>query len=282
MMQAPLVDTAWVQQRLSGTDLRLFDASLYMPAERRDARAEFTAAHLPGAGFFDIDAFSDDGATLPHMVPTAAQAERMLGELGIANHHDVVFYDQKGLFSAARGWWTLKLYGHDRVAVLDGGLPRWQREGRAVESGPASPVSPQQYRVNYRSALLRGLGDLLDNLRTGRELVLDARSTERFHARAPEPRPGIRGGHIPGSVSVPFTELLNHDGTLRSPEQLQARFVAAGVTAGGPVVTSCGSGVSAALLALALEVAGLGPAAVYDGSWTEWGGRADTPIATDG
>jgi thiosulfate/3-mercaptopyruvate sulfurtransferase len=281
MTPSAVVDTAWVQSQLAAADLLLLDASFYLPAESRDARAEYAAAHLPGARFFDIDAFSDTSSTLPHMIPTAAQAERLIGELGIANQHRVVFYDQKGLHTAARGWWTLRLFGHDRVHVLDGGLPKWRREGRAIETGSAARWTPQSYRVNYRSTLLRGLGDLLDNLQSHRELVLDARSPERFVARAPEPRPGIRGGHIPGSANVPVGDLLNSDGTLRSPEQLRARLSAAGVTADRPVVTSCGSGVMAALLALGIEVAGFGPAAVYDGSWTEWGGRTDTPVATE-
>lgn len=273
-----VVDGAWLAERLHSADLRLFDASFYLPAEGRDAKTEFAAAHIPGARFFDIDAFVDGSSSLPHMVPGAARAEQLLGELGIANDHQVIFYDQKGLYTAARGWWTLRLFGHDRVAVLDGGLPEWRRQGRPVESGVPALGVGEHYRANYRAGLLRGLGDVRDNIASQRELVLDARPPDRFFARAPEPRAGIRGGHIPGSISVPSSELLNANGTLKSSAQLRALLTAAGVTPGRSIVTSCGSGVMASLLALAVDVAGFGPAAVYDGSWTEWGGRADTPI----
>lgn len=274
----PLVSTAWLAEQLGAADLRIFDASWYLPAESADARALYRAAHLPGARFFDIDQVADSESRLPHMVPTAARFEQLVGALGVSTTDRVVFYDQKGIFSAARGWWLMRLFGHEQVAVLDGGLPKWQREGRPTEEGEAPRPESGIYRARYRAQLLRGVGDILDNLSQRRELVLDARSADRFHARVPEPRAGIRGGHIPGSRNLPFNELLNPDGTLLEPGALRARFAAAGVGAETPVITSCGSGLTAAVLSLGLFVAGLAPGALYDGSWSEWGGREDTPI----
>lgn len=277
----PLVGSEWLAAQLGAPDLLVFDASWYLPAEGRDARALFREQRLPGARFFDIDAIADPAASLPHMAPSPAQFERLIGALGVGNHHRVVFYDQKGVYSAPRAWWLLRLFGHHSCAVLDGGLPAWQREGRAVERGEPEPLPPRRYQASFHARLLRGLGDLLDNLQSGAELVLDARSSDRFHARAPEPRAGLRGGHIPGSRNLPFTELLSERGTLLAPEQLRAVFATRGVDGRVPVVTSCGSGLSAAVLTLALAVAGLPLGALYDGSWTEWGGRAELPVAGD-
>ncbi len=191
----------------------------------------------------------------------------------------VVFYDQKGLASAARGWWLMGLFGHDRAAVLDGGLPKWVREGRQTEAGEPPAAKPADFRPDLRAGRLRGIGDLLANLETGRELVLDARAAGRFTGEIAEPRPGMRSGHIPGACNLPYTELLNADGTIRAPAELRARLAAAGVDGRRAVVTSCGSGVTACILTLGLRLAGLPEGAVYDGSWTEWGGRADTPVA---
>jgi thiosulfate/3-mercaptopyruvate sulfurtransferase len=263
---------------------RVFDASWYMPAERRDARAEYRRAHIPGARFFDIDAIADRESSLPHMVPTAAQFERMVSALGICNATPVVFYDQQGMFSAPRAWWLLRLFGHTACAVLDGGLPQWQREGGEIASGEepvageVSAGAPGGFHASLNVRYLRGLGDMLENVRTGHEIVLDARSEERFAGRAPEPRPGVRGGHIPGSCSLPYTRLLSAQRTLLEPAELRARFAACGVDEHSQVITTCGSGLSAAVLSLALEVAGLPPGALYDGSWTEWGSRDDTPV----
>ena len=258
----------------------MFDATEYLPTEPKDAVAEFHAAHIPGARLFDIDAIADAETDLPHMVPTPGRFARLIGALGVANDSFVVFYDQKGLFSAARGWWMMGLFGHDRAAVLDGGLPKWLAEQRPVESGEAAPATPAQFRPDFRAARLRGIGDMLANVATPRELVLDARGAGRFTGQIPEPRAGMRSGHIPGAANLPFTELLAADQTLLPPVELRDRLALAGADGSRPVVTSCGSGVSACILTLAMVQAGLPPGAVYDGSWSEWGSRADTPVET--
>lgn len=283
-MADTLVSTAWLAERLGTSPgerkaLRVFDATAYMPHENADAEALFRDAHIPGAGFFDVDAIADTDTDLPHMLPAAGRFARMVGALGIANTDLVVFYDQKGLFSAARAWWMMRVFGHDRVVVLDGGLPKWRAEGRPVESGPAAPVAPAAFRPDLRATLVRGIGDMLENLASRRELVVDARAAARFTASVAEPRPGMRAGHIPGAVNVPFGELLAPDATMKPPAELRARFAAAGVDGSRPVVTSCGSGMTACILTLAMVHAGLPAGAVYDGSWTEWGGRPDTPIS---
>jgi thiosulfate/3-mercaptopyruvate sulfurtransferase len=276
----PLVSTEWLASQLGQPDLVVFDATMYLPNEDKNGRAEFQRAHIPGARYFDIDVIADPDTTLPHMVPTPGRFAKLIGALGVSNASRVVFYDQKGLASAARGWWLMGLFGHDSAAVLDGGLPKWQREGRVIESGEPAPAQPVAYRPDHRAARLRGIGDVLHNIETRAELVLDARAPGRFTGAVPEPRAGMRSGHIPGSASLPYTDLLNADGTFRSAETVCARLRQAGVDGSHPVVTSCGSGVTACILTLGLRIAGLPEGAVYDGSWTEWGGRADTPVET--
>jgi thiosulfate/3-mercaptopyruvate sulfurtransferase len=277
----PIVSTEWLAAALPGTDLVVLDATWYMPGDKRDARAQFMAGRIPGARFFDIELIADPESGLPHMVPAAGRFAQLVGELGVSNASRVVFYDQLGLFSAARGRWMMRLFGHEQVAVLDGGLPKWRSEGRALHSGLAAAVVPAVFRTALRAGLLRGLGDVLENLRSQRELVLDARSAERFHGRVSEPRPGLRSGHIPGAHNLPYAELLTPQQTLRSREELRERFARAGVDERTAVVTSCGSGLTAAILNLGLAVAGLPEGALYDGSWAEWGARTDAPVRTD-
>jgi thiosulfate/3-mercaptopyruvate sulfurtransferase len=272
-----LVTTEWLAAHLADPDLRVLDGSWHMPSLGRNARAEFAAAHVPGAAFFDIDEIADHGTPLPHMLPTPAEFADAVGALGVGDGDRVVVYDTRGVASAARVWWTLRVFGHDAVALLDGGFPRWREEKRPVESGPSSPVR-RRFTPKFRKELVRGLSDMLTNLTNGREQVLDARSHGRFTGTEPEPREGLKGGHIPGSLNLPYDQLYGAGGTLLAREELRHRFEAAGLDLSKPIVTTCGSGVTASVLAFGLHVIGRPDVPVYDGSWTEWGGRDDTPI----
>jgi thiosulfate/3-mercaptopyruvate sulfurtransferase len=273
------VTTEWLARHLAAPDLRVVDGTWHMPQLERDARAEFEAAHIPGAVFFDIDTIADHRTTLPHMLPSPAEFAAAASALGIGSGDRVVVYDVRGVVSAARVWWTFRAFGHDAVAVLDGGLKKWRAEGRPVESGTPKPA-PRQFNARLRPELVRDLDAMHTNLGSRAAQVLDARSAGRFAGTEAEPRPGLRGGHIPGSLNLPYETLYRPDGTLRSPDELRDAVVAAGVDLERPIVTTCGSGVTASVLALALHVLGRPDVAVYDGSWSEWGGRVDTPIET--
>lgn len=279
MSTSPLVSTAWLAAHQQDPDLVILDASAYMPAEGKQGQAEFLLGHLPGARFFDIDLIADLETDLPHMVPSQGRFMAQVRALGISRHSRVVCYDQKGLFSAARAWWLLRLFGHEAVWVLDGGLPQWRAAGLPMLSGPAAPPAPGDFLPSLNTRLWWGLGDVLSNLEQPRAHLVDARARPRFEGSGPEPRPGLPSGHIPGSGNLPFTDVLNPDQTLKDPASLRALFQAAGADGRQPVVCTCGSGLTATVLALALTVAGYPPAAVYDGSWTEWASRPDTPKA---
>jgi thiosulfate/3-mercaptopyruvate sulfurtransferase len=272
-----LITTEWLAKHLGEADLRVVDGTWHMPRLGRDARAEHAAAHIPGAVFFDIDGIADRATSLPHMLPDAEAFAAAVGALGIGRGDRVVVYDVRGVVSAARVWWTFRAFGLDTVAVLDGGLRKWRAEGRPVESGTPTPTA-RAFEARLRPELVRDLGAMRANLTSRRAQVLDARSAGRFAGTEPEPRAGLRGGHIPGSLSLPYETLYRADGTLKAPDELGAALRAAGVDLGRPVVTTCGSGVTASVLALALYLVGRPDVAVYDGSWSEWGGRPDTPI----
>ena len=274
-----LVSPDWLARELGKPDLRVLDASFYLPTENKNARALYAADHIPGARFFDIEEIADTETDLPHMLPTPGRFAHLVGALGIGNDHRVVIYDQKGIFSAPRAWWMFAHFGHPCVAVLDGGLPAWRGAGHPVEIGERPPAEPARFIPTHCATQLRGLGDMLDNLETGEELVLDARPAGRFAGTEPEPRPGLPSGHIPGSVSLPAADLLLEGATMLAPVSLRAAFAAAGVDGSKSVITTCGSGVSAAILTFALHLAGLPEGALYDGSWTEWASHPETPKA---
>jgi len=271
---SPLVSTEWLAEHLG--EVKVLDATWRMPAEQADPKGDFAKARIPGAVFFDIDAIADHDTDLPHMAPTPEVFAQMVGALGIGDGDTVVIYDQVGIMSAPRAWWTFRLFGHDQVFVLDGGLPKWRAEGGALESGPAAAPQPATITPRFRPELVRDVEQVKAMLPAG-EQVVDARSAARFTGEAPEPRAGLRGGHMPGAKNLPFPELIEN-GTFKTPDQLRAAYEAAGLDLDRPVTASCGSGLTAAILAMGLARLGRWDASVYDGSWTEWGGREDTPI----
>jgi thiosulfate/3-mercaptopyruvate sulfurtransferase len=272
-----LVTTAWLAEHLADPDLRVVDGSWHMPQARRDPAREFGEAHLPGAVFFDVDGIADRSSDLPHMLPSAEEFAKAVGALGIGTGDRVVVYDTRGVVSAARVWWTFRAFGHDAVAVLDGGMPKWRAEGRPLAQGVVTPT-PRRFAAKLRPELVRDVTQVIANVQSRREQILDARSRGRFAGTEAEPRAGLRGGHIPGSLNLPYDELHAADGTLRPSAQLREAFAAAKVDLAQPIVTTCGSGITASVLALALHRVGKPDVAVYDGSWTEWGGRDDTPV----
>ncbi|MET4130327.1 3-mercaptopyruvate sulfurtransferase [Roseovarius sp. MBR-6] len=274
-----LVSTGWLAAHLKDPDLRVLDGTTFLPGTGRDARAEYAVAHIPGARFFDIEDISDARSALPHMVPPVEKFMSKLRAMGVGDGHQVVVYDSHGLFSAARVWWLFRLMGQENVAVLDGGLPKWQAEGREIEDMPPI-VRDRHMTVRRQNHMVRDVTQVSAAAKLGDHEIIDARSAGRFRGEEPEPRPGLRSGHIPGSRSVPFTTLLNPDKTMKDAAGLRAAFAAAGVDLGKPAITTCGSGLTAAVINLALERIGKTDHALYDGSWAEWGAFATLPVAT--
>lgn len=280
-MPNTLVSVDWLHDHFNDPNVIVLDASYHLPTVKRDPDAEFIEQHIPGALRFDIEEISDHEASLPHMLPTAEQFDEAMQDLGVGAGMQVVVYDSVGLFSAARAWWMFRYFSHDEVAVLDGGLPAWIEAGHPVESGRGKVVPPPHpFKSRVHPHWIVDADDLLQNIDSKEHLVLDARANPRFKGEAAEPRPGMRAGHIPGSANVPFSDLLDSEtGRFKSVDEVRSRFADAGVDH-LPVVVSCGSGVTACVLALGLEIAGLPEPKLYDGSWSEWGSRDDLPIET--
>lgn len=275
----PIVSCAWLADRLKEPDLRIIDAAWYMPGDALSGAAEYAREHIPGAVHFDIDAIADQTSDLPHMLPTATDFAEAVSALGVSSGDRIVVYDHLGLFSAPRVWWMFRTMGHSEVYVLDGGLARWKAEGHAVTDDRTVSVW-RAFEARYDAALVRGIEEVRAAIAAGGQ-ILDARSAERFSGAAPEPRAGLRAGHMPGACNLPWQAIVK-EGSLLAAADLIAAFKAAGIDVARPVITTCGSGVSAAILALALARLGRWRTPVYDGSWTEWGGRPDTEVATAG
>ncbi len=278
MTQPNLISTEALDAHLGDPRTAVIDASWYMPAEQRDAYKEYLSAHIPGAVFFDIDRIADTSVPLPHMLPKPDALARSMGELGLSEDLRYVVYDGDGLFAAARVWWTLRVFGVQDVRVLGGGMPKWKAEGRRLEAG-AVTRSARTFVAHFNAAAVADSDVVSRSLENGSAQVVDARSAPRFRGEVPEPRPGVRSGHIPRSFNLPYANLVA-DGQLKSPEAIRAEFRQAGIELNKPIITSCGSGVSAAILAMAVETAGSLMPQLYDGSWADWGSRPELPLAT--
>jgi thiosulfate/3-mercaptopyruvate sulfurtransferase len=274
-----LVTTEWLAGHLEAPDIVVVDGSYYLPTLKRDARAEYLAAHIPGAVFFDIEAIADHDTDLPHMLPKPEAFSSAMRELGIGDGQTIVVYDGVGLYGAARVWWTFRVFGAKDVFVLDGGFPKWKAEGRGIDFGEVKRT-PRHFTARMDHAAVAALTDVQKALTSGAAQVVDARAAERFRGQAPEPRPHLRSGRMPGSLNVPYQGLLEN-GRLAPPDRLEAAFSAGHVDIDKPIITSCGSGVTAAILTFALDALGKEHVSLYDGSWSEWGARADLPIEKD-
>jgi thiosulfate/3-mercaptopyruvate sulfurtransferase len=275
----PLVSTDWLTAHIKDANVKVLDATFKLPGILPLPKDDYLAAHLPGAVYFDVDAVSDHSNPLPHMYPSAEQFGRDVGGLGIGNDDTVVVYDSGSWVAAPRAWWMFLSYGHRNVRVLDGGLKKWRAEGRPVESGEVKP-KPATFKASYDDKRVRSIEQMVANVASRAEQVIDARAAERFEGRAAEPRPGIRSGHIPGARNVPYNILFDASGAMKPLDEVRKAFVGAGVDIAKPIVTSCGSGVSAGALTIALYRLGVTDTALYDGSWSEWGQAGGPPIAT--
>jgi thiosulfate/3-mercaptopyruvate sulfurtransferase len=279
-MTDPVVSSAWLAERLDAPDIRVIDATWYLPGDGRNAEALYAERRIPGAVFFPIDEIADTDTDLPHMLPSAEKFASRMKKMGVGDGARVIVYDNQGLFSAARVWWTLRVMGHDDVFVLDGGFPAWERAGHPIEEGPPKAKQERHFTARLRSDLVRDLADVRRAVERGRAWIVDARPAPRFRGEAAEPRPGLRSGHMPGAKNVPSSTLVDANGLLKSREELERLFAAAGADLGKAAICTCGSGITAAMIALALARLGRWDAAVYDGAWAEWGAREDAPVVT--